>query len=694
MRTSQPGNGIPATDTDEFAAETDTQNYRKPALSARICNLLDYIHHKSDFISCSNIFYPMNPSSTMSDHTMIPLKDESCLLKESRLRIVGLSDDDDDEPWEIRQPKKRKMNLVQAEFQTLFTGMMSHDKGAEKALLDMILNDHSLAARPSRFLNTNKKRTRCYSPHHFAAGNRNDDVLRFLVLQHPKALAGRPSILQMLSERIHSVGLIKFCVSQYPPGLYDICDENGNTLLHKACQVNSFPYLGPRPVLIEYLVKEYPQAVEVKNKEGNLPLHLLLEQSPLLSHNIIHTKSAMLLLQKYPKSRKIPNHAGLLPVDLAMDASGGSTELILALADQKDVFLSSQSPPVIAAHLLQTNAAPHLMQCKVWDTVCPTLAKAVASILYRNIPKYTQLTICFTRLEKTGLCLILQALERNTQIEQCSLWGTASDFQLSMALQKLFLNNSTLTALDLSDNLLPRNPQFLFPLMSNRSLKWLSLARTNMGPSILQAMIPVLRHNKTLTDLNLSCPSIPEESLLELLQVLQETRTLRRVVFYAESTRCVLPAALAALQVNPHLFHIHFDTPTSAPTTRTTTTTMIESTEQQQQPQEEPREPEQSTAALEELEYWSRLNRAGRYYAREPHATKHDFVMEVLAKAHASLTYGLLRDSVSLWAASSVGSSSSCSDDVCNDERTMVEETSSDNATNSSTDEEQVMLVD
>lgn len=43
----------------------------------------------------------MNPSSTMGDHTMIPLKDESCVLKESRLRIVGLSDDDDDEPWEM-----------------------------------------------------------------------------------------------------------------------------------------------------------------------------------------------------------------------------------------------------------------------------------------------------------------------------------------------------------------------------------------------------------------------------------------------------------------------------------------------------------------------------------------------------------------------------------------------------------------
>ena len=584
------------------------------------------------------------------------------------------------------------MNLVQAEFQTLFTGMMSHEKGAEMALLDMILKDNSLASTTFAILEHKQEahplfhfsqaaslesvmivyslypkaiffRTKSgYSPHHFAAGNRNDDVLRFLVLQHPKALAGKPSILQMLSERIHSVGLIKFCISQYPQGLYDICDNDGNTLLHKACQVNSFPYLGPRPTLIAYLVKEYPQAVEITNKEGNLPLHLLLEQSPLLGHNIIHTKSAMLLLQKYPKSRTTPNHAGLLPLELAMDASGGSTELILALADQEEVFLSSQSHPVIAAHLLQTNSAPHLMQCKVWDAACPALAKAVASILYQNIPKYTQLTICFTRIEKTGLSLILQALERNTQIQQCTLCsnvgfynqkvGTdvpeyppsslycvaqggalASDFQLSVALQKLFLNNSTLTALDLSDNLLPRDPQFLFPIMSNRSLKWLSLARTNMGPTILQAMIPVLRQNKTLTDLNLSCPSIPEESLLELLQVLQETRTLRRVVFYAVLSPRIQQAALATLQENPHLFHIHFDTQTTS-----------SAGQQEQQQQQIP------TSSLDELDYWSRLNRAGRHYARDPHATKRDFVTMVLAKAHPSLAYGLLRESVALWA--------------------------------------------
>ena len=43
----------------------------------------------------------MNHSSSMNSQTMIPLKDESCVLKESRLRIVGLSDDDDDEPWEL-----------------------------------------------------------------------------------------------------------------------------------------------------------------------------------------------------------------------------------------------------------------------------------------------------------------------------------------------------------------------------------------------------------------------------------------------------------------------------------------------------------------------------------------------------------------------------------------------------------------
>ena len=611
------------------------------------------------------------------------------------------------------------MNLLQAEFQTLFKGMLSQEKGAELALLDMILQDQSLASATFPILELKQEahplfhfsqaaclesvmivyslypkaiffRTKSgYSPHHFAAGNRNDDVLRFLVLQHPKALSGKPSILQMLSERIDSLDLLKFCISQYPQGLYDFCDADGNTLLHKACQVTSFPYLGPRPAIIEYLVKEYPQAVEIINKEGNLPLHLLLEQSPLLNHNIIHTKSAMLLLKMYPKSRKIPNHAGVLPLDLAVEASGGSFQLILALA-QGEAFLPTPSPHVIAAHLIDSCSAPHLIRCKVWDALCPALAMAVSGILNQDIPKYTQLTICLTRIERTGLCLILQALENNTHILQCTLSSNvgfynqkvggdapehspislycvanggvlASDYQVSKALQSLFLNNSTLTALDLSDNMLPQDPQFLFPLMQNRSLKWLSLARTNMGPSVLQAIIPVLLHNKTLTDLNLSCPSIPDESVLELLQVLRHTRTLRRVILFAKSEPLVAEAAVTVLRENPHLFHIHFDS------------------EQPSSPTLAPSQgPVPSLSEL--LDYWSRLNRAGRYYAREFQANKYVFVTKVLVTAHPCLLYGLLRESVSLWSSTLQEEASTCAEQVAANEKMVLMETKSANA--------------
>lgn len=624
----------------------------------------------------------MNPSSMAIDantsNTMIPLKgqhDEARVFQ--RLRIVGLSDDDDEEPWELRKPKKRKITLVNAEFETLFSKMTKHEKGAEQALLEMILEDVFLASSTFSILEHKQEahplfhfaqsgslesvmtvyslypkaifsRTKSgYSPHHFAAGNRNDDVLRFLVLQHPKALAGKPSILGMLTERIHALPLIQFCLSQYPQGLYETCDTEGNKLLHKACQVNSFPYLGPRPALIDYLVKEYPQAVEISNTEGNLPLHLLLEHSPLLNNNTIHTKSALLLLAKYPKSKQLPNHAGILPLELAMD-HGGAAKLILELSEEEELLLPSHSPHVISAHLLQTCPSPHLIQCKVWDAVCPVLAKAVASILYNNNKRqqYEQVTIAFTRIEKTGLTLILQALERNTEIQQCTLSANvgfynlkvggdapeyppsslicvaqggclASDSNLSIALQRLFCFNTTLHALDLSDNLLPMDPQWLFPLMSNRSLKWLSLARTCLGNSVLQAIIPVLRHNKTLTDLNLSCASISQESILELIDVLKETRTLRRVVFLSATPR-TRQASIATLQANPHLYHIHF---------------------------------EASQQSLD-LEYWSQLNRAGRYYAREKDATKHDFVTKILlgCNQNVSLLFGLLRDAVPLWA--------------------------------------------
>jgi len=595
------------------------------------------------------------------------------------------------------------------------------ERGAEQALLEMIqqdpisltrdtfsILDHKQVAHPlfhfcqfgslesvmqvySFYPKAITQQTKSgYTPHHFAAASRKDDILRFLVLQHPAALERTPSILNMLMERVNALPELKFCLSQYPQGLYQT-DLEGNTLLHRSCRVTNFPYLGPRPRLIRYLVEQYPEAVEVPNHEGNLPIHLLLEQHhhALFSQHssscsTICTDSAMLLLETYPRSAQVPNAAGVMPLELAMD-HGGSPSLILALAEPDEALLPSPYPHVIAAHLLQHNPTPHLEVTKIWDSVCPALSKAVAQLLSTddNSTKYKQLTIGWTRLEKTGLTILLGGLERNTEITCATLpanvgyyasktldptefWPSiddhevhvgggrlATDSDLSHALQRLLSNNATLQVLDLGDNILPKNPQWLFGLMQNKSLRSLSLAKCQLGSRVLlSALIPVLRHNKTLRDLNISCPSISQEALVELLRVvLRDTKSLRRVVLAGVHSEPLLVAAVETLTHNPYLHSLLFDVPIATNNNNNTTNPRIQS-------------------LLTELDYWSRLNRAGRFYATESKAQKTIFVTKVLVQqmmkskaarrnvthrndddtADLSILYGLLREApTKLW---------------------------------------------
>lgn len=627
------------------------------------------------------------------------------------------------------KPKPKRRKLLNAEFETLVRSMALGEKGAEQALLEMIqqdpisltrdtfsILDHKQVAHPlfhfcqfgslesvmevySLYPQAIAQHTKSgYTPHHFAAASRKDDVLRFLVLQHPAALSQSPSILNMLMERIDALPELQFCLSQYPQGLYQT-DLEGNSLLHRACRVTNFPYVGPRPQLIKYFVQQYPQAVELPNHEGNLPLHLLLEQhhhAMFAQHSTttcstICTKSAMLLLETYPRSAQVPNSAGVMPLELAMD-HGGSPSLILALAEPDEALLPSPYPHVIAAHLLQHNPTPHLAVTKVWDSVCPALSKAVAQLLSAddNSTKYKQLSIGYTRLEKTGLAILLGGLERNTEVTCATLpanvgyyasktmdptefWPSlddhdvhvgggrlATDSDLSHALEGLLSSNTTLQVLDLSENLLPKDPQWLFGLMRNKTLRSLSLAKCHLGSRVLlSALIPVLRHNKTLRDLNISCPSITQDALVELVSVvLRETRTLRRVVLTSSHSEPILEVSVKTLKENAYLHSILFDLPANNNNNATN------SSNNNNNAATNPR----IQSLLTQLDYWSRLNRAGRFYARETNARKTTFVTKVLAQqilktsngqnhrpdddagGDLSILYGLLREApIDLW---------------------------------------------
>jgi hypothetical protein len=206
--------------------------------------------------SCKSTFYAF--STVRDDVTSQKVSNTSLLFNSFFLKSTSK-----------RLPKKRKCNLVQAEPSCAFqrhdlqrkglrTDAPKHDSATTillPALRSAIL-EHKQEAYPlfhfaqaaslesvmvvySLYPKAIFSRTKSgYSPHHFAAGNRNDGVSRFLVLQHPTALAGKPSILQMLTERIHSVPLQQLLHISIPSRVVtrDTCDSDGNTLLHKACQ--------------------------------------------------------------------------------------------------------------------------------------------------------------------------------------------------------------------------------------------------------------------------------------------------------------------------------------------------------------------------------------------------------------------------------------------------------------------------
>lgn len=556
--------------------------------------------------------------------------------------------------------------------------------------------------------NENKER-HCYTPHHFAAATANDDVLRFLVFQYPEALANnRPkSVLFMLCARVQSIEMFKFCLNLYPKGLYDK-DEKGHTLLHKACRqdcidirANSIghgasarnindAYLGARPELIQHLVEKYPKLCEISNNDGNLPLHLLLEQPRLpsslflgennevnefaITTNIFHstglvspipTESALTLINSYPKALEFTNSAGFLPIDLAIEA-GASNNLIIAMGgntkEPSAVDANVIQDTVLKAHLSSeqsATASQHLVQLKVWDSaICAALARAVSSIL-KTKSNVTQLTISYTRLENSGMICLLEALQKNTNILQCILasnigyyaeqvvglplliGGKQEEIELSHALHELLAKNKTMTLLDLSDNVLPfSDPSWLKPLIhDNKTLLGLNLSRTTASTCAVSSdiILDILGNNSSLKELILPCLQDDEDSVLKILEILKlENKTLQRIVFGSSvPTVRNLHAAREALQKNANLIDVHFGG-WHVVQQESSTSSRVEA------------EVSELLSLWKEVDHEAKVNRAGRQKIRDGTYQKDTFVKSL--PSDLSMTYSLLRENPLMWA--------------------------------------------
>ena len=81
--------------------------------------------------------------------------------------------------------------------------------------------------------------------------------------------------------------------------VHNICDENGDTVLHYACRGNNFK-------IVNYLFTKHMQLVTKRNNEGDLPLYLLCsiageEENNSKTNDIEHLETILRLLLAYPE---------------------------------------------------------------------------------------------------------------------------------------------------------------------------------------------------------------------------------------------------------------------------------------------------------------------------------------------------------------------------------------------------------
>jgi hypothetical protein len=151
-------------------------------------------------------------------------------------------------------------------------------------------------------------------PAHLAAENATTDVMEALLAAYPDAVSvnverhGLPIHLAAVRTDDGS-SMVNLLHSRYPKGAMN--DDNGWLPLHSASVFASFATL--RAV---YAI--YPKAVEVPNKNGDLPLHLLLDNARRSLNNTTSddVRTLQFLLKQYPAAVGIYNAAKERPYDI------------------------------------------------------------------------------------------------------------------------------------------------------------------------------------------------------------------------------------------------------------------------------------------------------------------------------------------------------------------------------------------
>mmetsp|Transcript_2064 Transcript_2064/g.3147 ORF Transcript_2064/g.3147 Transcript_2064/m.3147 type:complete len:308 (-) Transcript_2064:193-1116(-) len=143
-------------------------------------------------------------------------------------------------------------------------------------------------------------------------------MLKALLKAHPHAAKTkcpkrRETLLHCACRNKFSLKVISLLFEERPNAV-KMKDSQGNTALHAAC------FGGASRDVIEFLLEKWPKAVEEQNIDGTTPLHLACLGASL--------EVVSFLLEKYPEAVKIQNNYGTTPLHYA-GASLGKIKLLL-----------------------------------------------------------------------------------------------------------------------------------------------------------------------------------------------------------------------------------------------------------------------------------------------------------------------------------------------------------------------------
>lgn len=182
-----------------------------------------------------------------------------------------------------------------------------------------------------------------------------------------------------------------------------------------------------------------------------------------------------------------------------------------------------------------------------------------------NNTTLTSLSLGNTKISREGIRKLAKALEKNRTLTTLNLQNNADyiddkyGLKFTAALDPLVRNNTTITSLNLSDNLINAEgiKPFAEALKENTTLQSLNLSNNTLRKEGIEHISQALETNNTLTTINLSYNDIGDDGAKRLAQVLTKNTTLSFLNLSKNNIGLIGATSLTeALMINRTMTHL------------------------------------------------------------------------------------------------------------------------------------------